>query len=67
MLLQCRGVDTTGAVPEGQAQLTPETCWTQTSAERYLSTASHTPSWRFDAYATEADRAPRGRRSRPAA
>ena len=63
VLLQCRGVDTAGEVPSGQAQLTPETCWTQTSTERYLAAASHTPSWRFDAYA-EAGR-PRPRSSVP--
>lgn len=57
VLLQCRGVDTTGTVPAGQARLSPETCWTQTSTERYLAAASHTPSWRFDAYATAAERA----------
>ncbi|SDD28915.1 hypothetical protein [Nocardioides lianchengensis] len=56
VLLQCRGVDTTGKVPAGQARLTPETCWTQTSPERYLAAASHTPSWRFDAYAPAAER-----------
>ena len=47
VLLQCRGTVTT---------VSPETCWTQTSPERYIGGASHTPSWRFDAYATEADR-----------
>jgi hypothetical protein len=57
VLLQCRGVDTSGAVPTGQDRLTPETCWTQTSPERYLAAASHTPSWRFDQYAEPADRA----------
>ncbi|HWI43037.1 MAG TPA: hypothetical protein VNS81_05420 [Nocardioides sp.] len=56
VLLQCRGVDAT-AVPKGQARLTPETCWTQTAAERYLPAATHTPAWRFDAYAPAADRA----------
>ena len=58
VLLQCRGVDTAGEVPAGQVRLGPETCWTQTSAERYLATASHTPAWRFDAYAAEGDRQP---------
>lgn len=56
VLLQCRGVDTDGRVEKGQVQLSPETCWTQTSPERYLAAASHTPSWRFDAYAEAADR-----------
>ena len=58
VLLQCRGVDTTGDVPSGQTRLSPETCWTQTSTERYLAAASHTPSWRFDAYAEPTDRSP---------
>jgi hypothetical protein len=58
VLLQCRGVDTTGSVPKGQVRLSPETCWTGTTPERYLSAASHTPAWRFDAYATEAERRP---------
>jgi len=55
VLLQCRGVD--GTVPKGQVAVSPETCWTQTSAERYLAAASHTPSWRMDAYASAEDRA----------
>ncbi|MFC6154663.1 hypothetical protein [Nocardioides yefusunii] len=56
VLLQCRGVDTDGAAPKGQVKLSPETCWTQTSVERYVAAASTTPSWRFDRYATAADR-----------
>jgi hypothetical protein len=55
VLLQCRGVD--GAVPKGQVAVSPETCWTQTSAERYLAAASHTPAWRMDAYASAQNRA----------
>jgi len=55
VLLQCRGVD--GTVPDGQVAVTPETCWTQTAAERYLAAASHTPAWRTDAYASPEDRA----------
>ena len=58
VLLQCRGIDTTDSVPEGQVQLSPETCWTQTSTERYTSAATHTPSWRFDGYAEAGDRGP---------
>ncbi|WP_418062806.1 hypothetical protein [Pimelobacter simplex] len=57
VLLQCRGVDA-AKVPKGQARLTPETCWTQTSPERYLAAASSTPSWRFDAYAAASARGP---------
>jgi hypothetical protein len=56
VLLQCRGVDTRGRVPDGQVRLSPETCWTQTSQERYLAAASSTPSWRFDRYAAAGDR-----------
>ncbi len=58
VLIQCRGIDTAGAVPRGQVRLTPETCWTGTSPERYISASSHTPSWRFDGFATEAERRP---------
>ncbi len=58
VLLQCRGVDTSGRVEKGQVRLTPESCWTQTSTERYLAAGSHTPAWRFDAYADADDRAP---------
>lgn len=58
VLLQCRGVDTAGSVDKGQVRLSPETCWTQTSPERYLAAASHTPSWRFDAFAKPGDREP---------
>lgn len=47
VLIQCRGT---------AASITPETCWTQTSPERYIGGASHTPSWRFDAFAAAADR-----------
>ena len=58
VLLQCRGLDTVDGVPAGQVQLTPETCWTQTSTERYIAASSHTPSWRFDAYADPQERGP---------
>lgn len=58
VLLQCRGIDTDGAVPRGQSRLSPETCWTQTSPERYVAAASSTPSWRFDAFAPAAERGP---------
>lgn len=56
VLLECRGVDTQGQVEKGQVRLSPETCWTQTSTERYLAAASQTPSWRFDAYADADER-----------
>lgn len=58
VVLQCRGVDTTGDVPDGQSRLSPENCWTQTAPERYFASASQVPVWRMDAYAAEADRAP---------
>lgn len=58
VVLQCRGIDTTGAVPEGQSRLAPENCWTQSAPERYFASASQMPVWRADAYAAEADRAP---------
>ncbi|KAA1423913.1 hypothetical protein FE697_010195 [Mumia zhuanghuii] len=58
VVLQCRGVDTTGAVPRGQSRLGPETCWTQSAPERYFASSSQTPPWRVDAYASAADRAP---------
>lgn len=58
VLLQCRGVDTAGRVPAGQTRLSPETCWTATSTERYLAAASHTPSWRFDRYEAAVQRGP---------
>lgn len=57
VLLQCRGVDTTDDLAAGQERLRPETCWTQTSPERYFPAASHTPAWRFDSDAAPADRA----------
>ncbi|WP_148615622.1 hypothetical protein [Nocardioides rubriscoriae] len=57
VLLQCRGVDSAGAVPAGQVRLSPETCWTQTTPERYLAAGTPTPAWRFDSFATPADRA----------
>lgn len=57
VLLQCRGVDTDGAVPRGQERLSPETCWTQTASERYLEDSSNgLPAWRSDMYAEPDDR-----------
>lgn len=58
VLLQCRGVDTEGAVPGGQTRLRPETCWTQTTSERYVAGSSPTPAWRFDAFAPADKRTP---------
>jgi hypothetical protein len=55
VLMQCRGVDST-KVPRSQ-QLSPQTCWTQTPSERFDSDYN-TPyaTWRFDQYATSAER-----------
>jgi hypothetical protein len=55
VLLECRGVDSKNA-PAAQ-RLSPETCWTQTPNERYLTSASLLfPPWRVDRYAAPADR-----------
>lgn len=56
VLLQCRGVD--GKVPKGQVAVSPETCWTQTSTERYIAATTSIPAWRFDAYESPANRGP---------
>lgn len=55
VLLQCRGVDsTTVAVAK---RIRPETCWTQTWAERYRSdNETGYPAWRSDAFAPAAER-----------
>jgi hypothetical protein len=51
VLLQCRGTSAT---------ITPETCWTGSSVERYTgSGTSAYPAWRIDAHATDADRSAR--------
>ncbi|WP_370186110.1 hypothetical protein [Aeromicrobium sp.] len=57
VVLQCRGVDTSRTPPSGQERLSPETCWTQTSTERYLASSSQTPAWRVDADETDEHRA----------
>jgi hypothetical protein len=50
VLLECRGVDSTSVSPADQ--LTPETCWTQSSTERYQSSYGDTyPPYRLDEYA----------------
>ncbi len=55
VLLECRGVDST-APPSGQEQLSPETCWTQDSSERYQESYDDLyPPYRLDEYATPAD------------
>lgn len=55
VLLECRGVSST-SVPLAQ-QIRPETCWTQTSDERYqVDNNFNFPPWRVDRYATAGER-----------
>ncbi len=55
VLLECRGVDSTSP-PSGQQQLSPETCWTQDSSERYQESYGDLyPPYRLDEYATASD------------
>ncbi|MCW2786815.1 MAG: hypothetical protein JWP74_3332 [Marmoricola sp.] len=55
VLLECRGVDST-SVPASQ-RISPETCWTQTSVERFNSNLNtQYPAWRSDAHETDAHR-----------
>src|SRR5581483_9328746 len=55
VLLECRGVDSARA---GADRLSPETCWTQTWAERFQNdNSTGWPAWRSDRYAGPADRA----------
>jgi hypothetical protein len=57
VLLECRGVDRAGDLAAGQERLTPETCWTQTAAERYFpDDGLGVPPWRSDRYAAADDR-----------
>lgn len=57
VLLQCRGIDRAGDLGPGQERLTPETCWTQTAAERYFpDDGLGVPPWRSDLYAAADDR-----------
>jgi hypothetical protein len=57
VVMMCRGVDDNNA-PANQ-QVTPQTCWTQTPAERFAYSAdgSSYPVYRMDRYATQEDRA----------
>ncbi|MBI1378687.1 MAG: hypothetical protein GC157_14585 [Frankiales bacterium] len=55
VVLECRGVDSS-TVPAAQ-QLSPETCWTQSWAERFKADYSTAyPEWRMDRYATAEER-----------
>ena len=52
VLMECRGVES------ATTPLTPNTCWTQTWAERYQADfGSLFPAWRLDRYATAGERA----------
>jgi hypothetical protein len=55
VVLECRGMDS--ATPSaGQAQLSPETCWTSDWSERYQQAFSDPdPPWRLDEYASSAN------------
>jgi hypothetical protein len=54
VLLECRGVDSPSA---GSNRLRPETCWTQTWAERFQrDNSTGYPAWRSDRYATAGQR-----------
>jgi len=56
VLMECRGVDS--ATAPADEQLSPTTCWTQTSSERYSEdNNSAFPAWRLDRYASAADTA----------
>lgn len=57
VLLQCRGVDDPN-VPTAQ-QVSPETCWTSSRAQRSQSAVERAAVWRSDLHATDADREPR--------
>ncbi|HTY72720.1 MAG TPA: hypothetical protein VMI11_09900 [Actinomycetes bacterium] len=56
VVMECRGIDST-SVPASK-RLSPQTCWTQTPAERFQSDyVFNYPPYRMDRYATTADRA----------
>ncbi|MDT4917324.1 MAG: hypothetical protein QOH89_2024, partial [Pseudonocardiales bacterium] len=53
VLLECRGTDAAA----GRNRIRPETCWTQTWAERFQKdNTTGYPAWRSDSYATTAER-----------
>jgi hypothetical protein len=57
VLMECRGVDST-KVPRAK-RLTPQSCWTQTSSERFTADYNTAlPPWRLDRYAATGDRQP---------
>lgn len=56
VLMECRGIDSASA-PAGE-QLSPKTCWTQTTSERYNEdNNSAFPAWRLDRYGSAIDTA----------
>jgi hypothetical protein len=56
VLLECRGTDSTSVA--ASKQLSPQTCWTATSGERFEQSYNTAfPPWRIDRYATPAQRA----------
>ncbi|MBO9523927.1 MAG: hypothetical protein J7518_20525 [Nocardioidaceae bacterium] len=64
VLLQCRGVDSTSVPPA--KRIRPETCWTQTWAERFRNdNTTAYPAWRSDADATAAERSARVNEASP--
>ena len=53
VLLECRGTD---SPPNGETQLTPQTCWTDAADERSaLASQTDFPPWRLDRYAAAPD------------
>ena len=54
VLMECRGIDSAKA--PAKQRLSPQTCWTQTPAERALSSTLLFPPWRVDRYASAGDR-----------
>jgi len=55
VLLQCRGIDSTGVA--ASKRVSPQTCWTGTPVERFIASYSPLfPAWRVDRYAAPAER-----------
>ncbi|HEX4189564.1 MAG TPA: hypothetical protein VHZ06_01110 [Marmoricola sp.] len=56
ILMECRGVDSNSVATS--KRISPQTCWTQTSSERFVSDYNTSyPAWRSDAFATPDERA----------
>jgi hypothetical protein len=57
VVMECRGID--GSNAPANEQLNPNTCWTQTTSERYFASfGTAFPVWRLDRYASVPDRGP---------